>query len=101
MHTPNPRLVMYSHRYKAKDGIRESYGTFGDILNTAGLPRMRFHDLRHTFASHWVLKSGDLFKLQEILGHADQQMVQRYAHLAPEAFDKERSIFGRNRMNRQ
>ena len=50
-------------------------------------------NLRHTFASHWVMKSGDLFKLQKILGHADQQMVQRYAHLAPEAFGV-RGIFG-------
>jgi len=58
------------------------------------LERIRFHDLRHTFASHWVLKGGDIFKLQKILGHADQQMVQRYAHLAPEAYEKDRGIFG-------
>jgi integrase len=32
-------------------------------------PYVRFHDLRHTFASHWAMKGGDLFKLQKILGH--------------------------------
>ena len=47
---------------------------------------MRFHDLRHTFASQWVLKGGDLFKLQKILGHQSVQMTMRYAHLAPDAF---------------
>ncbi len=45
-----------------------------------------FHDLRHTFASHWVMNSGDIFKLQKILGHKDIKMTMRYAHLAPAAF---------------
>jgi integrase len=47
---------------------------------------IRFHDLRHTFASHWVMRGGDIFKLQKILGHQSVQMTMRYAHLAPEAF---------------
>jgi integrase len=49
-------------------------------------PYVRFHDLRHTFASQWVMKGGDLFKLQKILGHQSVQMTMRYAHLAPDAF---------------
>jgi integrase len=47
---------------------------------------IRFHDLRHTFASHWVVGGGDLFRLQKILGHKTVQMTMRYAHLAPDAF---------------
>lgn len=49
-------------------------------------PYVTFHGLRHTFASHWVMRGGDLFKLQKILGHKSIQMTQRYAHLAPDAF---------------
>lgn len=45
-----------------------------------------FPGLRHTFASHWVMNGGDLFKLQKILGHKNVQMTMRYAHLAPDAF---------------
>lgn len=45
-----------------------------------------FHDLRHTFASHWMMNGGDLFKLQRILGHQDSKMTQRYSHLSPAAF---------------
>jgi integrase len=45
-----------------------------------------FHDLRHTFASHWVMNGGDIFKLQKILGHKSIEMTMRYAHLAPSAF---------------
>lgn len=66
------------------------------VLEAAGLrkvqragkerPYVTFHGLRHTFASHWVMKGGDIFKLQKILGHASITMTQRYAHLAPEAF---------------
>ena len=44
---------------------------------------IRFHDLRHTFASHWMMDDGDIFKLQKILGHKSIQMTMRYAHLAP------------------
>jgi integrase len=52
-------------------------------------PYIRFHDLRHTFASHWVMGGGPLFKLQEILGHKSVQMTLRYAHLAPDAFTED------------
>lgn len=45
-----------------------------------------FHDLRHTFASHWMLNRGDVFKLQKILGHKNIKTTMRYAHLAPDAF---------------
>jgi integrase len=45
-----------------------------------------FHGLRHTFASHWMMNGGDVFKLQQILGHQSMTMTLRYAHLAPHAF---------------
>jgi integrase len=69
---------------------------FHAILDRAGFPKVerlgkqrryiRFHDLRHTFASHWMMNGGDLFRLQQILGHASPQMTMRYAHFAPAAF---------------
>lgn len=62
------------------------------VRNGRERPCIRFHDLRHTFASHWVARGGDLFKLQKILGHQSVQMTMRYAHLAPEAY---REVHGR------
>lgn len=51
--------------------------------NAAGLADVRFHDLRHTAAS-WMVQAGvDLYRVGQILGHADHRMTQRYAHLAP------------------
>jgi len=45
---------------------------------------VNFHTLRHTFASHFVMRGGSLVKLQVILGHASIKMTLRYAHLAPD-----------------
>ncbi len=42
------------------------------------------HVLRHTFASHFVMKGGNIVALQQILGHANIQQTMAYAHLAPD-----------------
>jgi integrase len=55
---------------------------------------VHFHGLRHTFASHWVLNGGDIFRLQKILGHKSSQVTQRYAHLAPAAYESDWNRFG-------
>ena len=47
-------------------------------------PAFRFHDLRHTFASHQKMNGTDDFTLMELLGHSDFTMMKRYAHLTPE-----------------
>ncbi len=49
----------------------------------AGLSNLHFHDLRHTFASQWMMNGGDLYALKDILGHKSILMTQRYAHLSP------------------
>jgi integrase len=76
---------------------------FHRVLARGGFPNIercgkriryiRFHDLRHTFASAWVRKGGDLFKLQKILGHKTVQMTMRYAHLQPTAFEADFARF--------
>lgn len=77
------------------------------VLDRAGFPKVVrhgkqrryivFHSLRHTFASHWMLRGGDVFKLQKILGHKSMQMTMRYAHLAPAAFVEDHARFGAGR----
>jgi integrase len=47
-------------------------------------PDFRFHDLRHTFASHQKMAGTDDYTLMEIMGHSDHRMMRRYAHLTPE-----------------
>lgn len=48
-----------------------------------GLPGLRFHDLRHTWASWQVQAETPLSHLQELGGWSSFAMVQRYAHLSP------------------
>src|SRR5438067_9426361 len=56
---------------------------FLNACKRAGLTDLHFHDLRHTFASQFVMAGGDLYILKEILGHKSITMTQRYAHLSP------------------
>lgn len=52
--------------------------------------RMRLHDLRHSFASLFLLDGGDVFKLSRILGHSSVTITERtYAHLRPDAFEED------------
>ena len=55
------------------------------VLRDAGLPDMRMHDLRHSFASFLVNNGRTLYEVQRILGHHTIAITERYAHLAHES----------------
>jgi len=50
----------------------------------AGLRRIGWHTLRHTFASHLIMKGVPIKVVQELLGHQTIQMTMRYSHLSPD-----------------
>jgi integrase len=81
MHGESARVFQeVLHRVLARAGFPKS------VRGRKERPYLRFHDLRHTFASQWVAKGGSIFKLQKILGHKTVAMTMRYSHLAPDAF---------------
>ena len=66
----------------AKGERQRVEGSFDDLLDRAGIKDFRFHDLRHTFASWYMMNGGDLYELAKILGHSNIKMTERYAKLA-------------------
>jgi integrase len=65
--------------------VHHMYRDFGISQDQAGFGRrIRFHDLRHTFASHFMMNGGNIYDLQKILGHSSLEMTQRYAHMSPD-----------------
>ena len=49
--------------------------------------RRGVHILRHTFCSHLSMRGAPPKAIQELAGHADVTMTQRYMHLSPAALD--------------
>jgi len=66
----------------AKGERQRVEGSFETVLEMAGIRDFRFHDLRHTFASWFMMNGGDLYELAKILGHENIKMTERYAKLA-------------------
>jgi integrase len=66
----------------AKGERQRVEGSFETVLELAGIREFRFHDLRHTFASWFMMNGGDLYELAKILGHSNIKMTERYAKLA-------------------
>lgn len=60
------------------------YYSWDTARKQAGLPELRMHDLRHSFASFLVNAGRSLYEVQELLGHADIRTTSRYAHLSRE-----------------
>jgi integrase len=52
------------------------------IRKSAGVPDVRIHDLRHTYASHMRLAGQDLMMIKEALNHKSIATTQRYMHVS-------------------
>ena len=70
------------------DGDNLVKRSFGPLLERAGLPRIRFHDLRHTFATVLLSRGTHPKVVQEMLGHANiSQTLDTYSHVLPDMQD--------------
>jgi integrase len=60
--------------------LRSVRTAFLNALKKAKIANVRFHDLRHTFATNLVMNGVDLVTVKEILGHSEIAMTVRYSH---------------------
>ena len=92
-------LQRYLFRYRAKKPYAESdrvflsiHGQslsvnsmklmFARLAKSSGVSRLHAHLCRHTFATRFLVNGGDVFTLQQILGHSSLEMVRNYVNLA-------------------
>jgi integrase len=82
------------------DGHNLAVREFKPALRRAGLPSIRFHDLRHTFATLLLERRVPVTVVSKMLGHASAKMtLDTYSHLLPDSLDEaademEAAIFG-------
>ncbi len=56
---------------------------FAAALERAGLPKVTFHELRHTFGTRMAAAGVPIRTIQHWMGHADMKTTQIYAHYSP------------------
>jgi len=93
-------LIFSTQKGTPVDGHNFVRRVFDPALRRAGLPKIRFHDLRHTFASLLIAQGEHPKLISEQLGHASVQItLDRYGHLLPASYDSagerlELALFG-------
>lgn len=95
--TGTPRHITGHHVFWNGDGRRYTHfaSQYRNIAKRAGVP-WRCHDLRHRFASEFLMRTGDLAALQAILGHRTVTMTMRYSHLVTEHLHRAIAKFDTN-----
>ena len=99
-------LATWIFETKGEDGLRaaakDTKTAWYRSLRLAGIDNFHFHDLRHTFASHYCMAGGNIYALAKVLGHANASMtLGRYAHLSPQYINEQRLVMDRMNSNRQ
>lgn len=64
--------------------ISDSWGFTQQVRKHSGVKKFHPHQLRHTFATRWVERGGNLAALQLAMGHSSIVVTQRYARLTDE-----------------
>ncbi len=70
---------------KTADRLTDIKKSFRSAVDLAEIENLRFHDLRHTFATRLADAGTDAYTLMEIMGHADLKTTMIYVHASAEA----------------
>lgn len=81
-YSDTPYFIISKYRKGlSKDGSNSIFSTLRKELKLTG-KRFSAHTWRHTFAKAFLLNGGDVFTLQELLGHEDVETTKVYVDLA-------------------
>jgi integrase len=77
--------LVFEHDTKPGEPICGSnlYRRFVNAARRAGLPILRFHDLRHSFGTQ-AIRRVNIYELQRLMGHRHITTTERYLHYAPD-----------------
>jgi integrase len=79
--------------------------TFKRVCKRIGIEDFRYHDLRHTAASHLRMAGEDIHTVATVLGHKDLRQAMRYQHLSPDyltnAVNRLDGVFGHQSVTRE
>jgi len=67
-----------------EERLKDVKRSFHTALKRAGITDFHFHDLRHTSASHMIMRGASPKAVQKHLNHSSMAMTERYAHLSPD-----------------
>ena len=67
-----------------KDGqpIKSFKTAYNNLIHLVGIKHATIHTMRHTFASHLVMKGVSIRTVQELLGHSSISVTEMYSHLS-------------------
>ena len=69
---------------KTRKPLTDVKKSFDKTCKQAGISQLRFHDMRHTFASRLVESGADLITVKDLLGHRSVKTTERYTHSCQE-----------------
>ena len=88
---------IFPNPYRPEDPMlpNSAYQKLKKILKKAELPNIRFHDLRHTFATHALTSGVDAKTLSKILGHTNASFtLDTYTHVTSDMQERAANIVG-------
>lgn len=77
----SPDEYLFCGAYGFKGNIRTFQDLVASYNNQRGVEKTSCHLFRNTFAKHWILSGGDVFRLQKILGHSDLTVTRQYVEM--------------------
>ncbi len=82
---PRTAALVFPNAAGGLMGYRGAWKALARMSAAAGIERVSWHDLRHTFASRLVALGASLLSVQKLLGHSSIEMTMRYSHLGKDA----------------